>query len=117
MALSVTLDSLIAEIARLGYSLRLSGPLLDRPLRYRWEAQVSRSLDDGTFAVGFHPAPDPTSALSRALDRCANDFEIHQPIAYTQPTCDFDTSLNAALANLLSQPTMTLSPPKFKLKA
>lgn len=113
----MNLDALIAQVTILGYTLRLSGPLLDRPLRYRWEASVTRPLGDGTFAVGFHPAPDPTSALSRALDRCANDFEIHQPIAYTQPTCDFDTSLNAALANLLSQPTMTLSPPKFKLKA
>ncbi len=115
----MTLDSLIAEIDRLGYSLRLSGPLLDRPLRYRWEATVTRALDDGTFAVGFHPSSDPTSALSRALDRCANDFEIHQPepIAYAQPTCVID-SLAPLLSNLLSQPAqpVVLSPLKFKFK-
>jgi len=111
----VTLDALIAEITRLGYSLHLHGPMFDRRPRYCWEATVSRSLGQRRSAVGHYSAIDPTSALIRALDLCAHEFEV-QEHPLQQPTCapiDFDS----ALANLLTpSATMTLSPPMFKLK-
>ena len=114
---TMSLDDLLAQVCDLGYTLRLSGPLLDRPPRHRWEATVTRRLCDDplTSAVGHYSAADPSLALTNALHLCATDFEtsIWTPQI---PTCAPDEFDLTRLSNLLTVPTMALSPPKFKLK-
>ena len=113
----MTLSDLLAQVCDLGYTLRLHGPLLDRPSNYRWEAMVTRpiSTEPLTHAVGTYSAADPSTALAHALNLCATDFEttIWTPQI---PTCALDEFDLSRLSNLLTQPTMALSPPKFKLK-
>ena len=113
----MTLDELLAQLCQLGYTLRtFSGPNLHRPLRYRWEATVSRPLDDGAYAIGYWSAPTPIDAISRALHLCATDFETAH-WALSIPTCAPPDDIADQLANLLTPSAITMSPPKFKLKA
>ena len=118
----MTIDDCIAQLISLGYVLDLHGPMLDRPLRYRWEACITRPLPSDSpqtsvNAVGFYPSADPISAITRAMDLCANDFEIKtwSPADYN-PTCAPLDDLADRLSNLLTPAPITLSPPKFKLK-
>ena len=113
----MTLDDLIAQLCQLGYTLRhLSGPNHGRPLRYHWEATISRRLGDGAYAIGYWSALTPIDAISRALHLCATDFETHQ-FSLTSPTCAPPDDLALRLANLLTPSPSIPSPPMFKLKA
>ncbi len=119
LLMSSTLTDLLAQVCDLGYTLTLHGPQFDRRPRDRWEARVTRPLSSehgSLYAVGSYTASTPDLALAHALNLCATDFETHE-FQLQSPTCtsaEFDPDL---LSNLLSVPAMTLSPPKFKLKA
>jgi hypothetical protein len=89
------------------------------PTHRQWEALVRQHLDSEPatirYAVGFGCAPDPDTALTRALEALERDPQLVSE-ALSIPTCAPPDDLAERLANLLPTFSMPPSPPKFKLK-
>lgn len=91
------------------------------PIRRQWEALVRLPLPpehENTlcYAVGFGSALNPDHALTMALIALEQDPQLHTEALHI-PTCAPPDDLANRLSNLLTPTSITLSPPKFKLKA